>query len=163
MTTDFIQSVEDFNRIGQVRPPCHGFDENRVGFYTGMQLEELAEKMQALADAAPDQTEKTVLAHAAFYFDQLGKKFKDGFYQSAIHYADREALLDADIDIAVVTFGSASYQTPNYRQAANHVAGRNLAKFPDGKAMRDPVSNKIMKPIGWTPPDLAPYILPRED
>jgi len=160
---DLLSAVHNFNAIGQVVPPGPTFNADRVCFHTGMQLEEMAEKIAVVAEGAVTLNEREYLRRFASELDMMGRKFKASYYQGAVLRADREALLDADIDIAVVTAGSMQYQTPHYRLAVDAVLGANDAKFPDGIANRDPVTNKILKPAGWKPADLTPFLVPRND
>lgn len=40
----------------------------------------------------------------------------------------------------------------------DEVQRSNMAKFPDGKVIRDPANGKILKPEDWTPPDIRSII-----
>ena len=156
-TTDFVEGVYHFNRLGQVAPPGN-FNADRVGFYTGMQMEELAEKLMAVSVGILTVEEREALVLFAKQVDKWGKGFKEGNFLGAILRSDRENLLDADVDIAVVTLGSAMYQTPMFRAALQCVNDANMAKFPGGIVSRDPLTNKILKPAGWIAPDLTPFV-----
>lgn len=158
VTVDLIGRVHEFNRIGQTVPPDHTFNADRVGFYTGMQLEELAEKIQAIAGGAATQRERATLQALVDTMTAYGEQFKQGMFMGSVLRADREDLLDADIDVLVVTAGSAQYQTPRFAGAIGHVLDRNDAKFPGGVVTRD-ANGKIMKPAGWTKPDLSPFVV----
>jgi predicted HAD superfamily Cof-like phosphohydrolase len=157
---NLIERVYEFNRIGQTVPP-NGFNADRACFYTGMQLEELAEKIEAIADGEVGNLVRGELKTLARTMQMFGREFKEGKHMGAVLRADREALLDADIDVLVVTTGSMTYQTKKFREAAAHVLDKNDAKFTmiDGvlTAVRD-ANGKIQKPQGWTPPDLSPFV-----
>lgn len=156
---DLVDAVHTFNVRGQIVPPSTNFNADRVGFYTGMQLEELAEKLKAIGEGSVSPDERSHFLQFATWMDNFGKNFKSGLYQGNILRADREALLDGDIDQLVVSLGSAMYQTPNFRHAIDAVLGANDAKkFPDGEFHHD-ANGKIIKPEGWIAPDLSKFIV----
>ncbi|MFZ9330710.1 MAG: hypothetical protein ACO24I_05425 [Candidatus Fonsibacter ubiquis] len=74
-----------------------------------------------------------------------------------VQRADRESLLDADIDLAWVTIGSALSQGADVEGAAAEVSRANLDKFPNGVAIRDG-NGKVVKPDGWKAPGLSTFI-----
>lgn len=157
VTSDkLVESVYHFNRIGGPTPPGH-FNAERVGFYIGMQLEELAETIAAVCDAAVDFRDRTQLLTLVQRMEVVGAEFKAGKFQGAVLRADREELLDGSIDSTVVSLGALIYQTPHFRQAIEEVLGCNADKFPGGVAQRD-ANGKIMKPQGWKAPNLLPFI-----
>jgi len=67
--------------------------------------------------------------------------------------------LDALIDILVVTVGAIHRLGVDAEGAWNEVMRSNLAKIDSvtGK-VRKREDGKVLKPEGWTPPELAPYI-----
>lgn len=155
-TPNLVDRVAEFNRIGQTVPPGR-FNADRVGFYTGMQLEEMAETIKCIAGGCVTEREREHMLIFSQIMDSWGKEFKGGKFLGAVLRCDREELLDGAIDVLVVTTGSLIYQTPNYREAIACVLDKNDAKFPDGVATRD-ANGKIMKPAGWTPPNLLPFV-----
>lgn len=155
---NLVDRVHAFNTLGQVTPPGAHFNADRVGFYLGMQLEELAETLKAIAAGHVDFLDRRHVGGMASMIDELGKDFKAGKHYGAVLRADREELLDGSIDSLVVTVGAMIYQTPRFREAIAAVLDANDAKFPNGVVVRDPVTQKIMKPDGWTAPDLAEFV-----
>lgn len=156
---DLLDAVHSFNRRGQTVPPDNTFNAERVCFHTGLQCEELAEKLLHIADGAVDGNERHILAFAAGQLDALGKDFKAGKHQGAVLRADREKLLDDDADMLVVSAGSAMFQTPFFRHAVDAVLGANDNKeWPDGTFHHNE-NGKIIKPEGWVEPDLSPFIV----
>lgn len=125
------------------------FDTRQVALYIGLQLEEMAEKLEACGfnSASPAVT----LLHST------SSSFKKGLFDYMVMNANREALLDADIDLAWVTIGGALSQGADVSAAAEEVSRANLAKFPGGVATRDE-NGKVVKPKNWTGPDLKPFI-----
>lgn len=154
--SQLVNSVYEFNKRGQTTPPGR-FNADRIGFYTGMQLEEMAEKITAIAAGCVTERDKEMLATFAGVLDGWGHAFKRGEYQGAIVRSNREELLDADIDIAVVTVGAMQYQTAQFIEAMSNVLMANALKCPGGKAEHDH-NGKIQKPPGWKKPNLAPFV-----
>lgn len=128
------------------------FNVRQMAFYTGMQCEELGEKLDALG-----------LAGIANYLHLVGNELKEGTWDNYLQREcespeAREAILDADCDITVVTIGSAQGQGANFHGAMAAVINANERKRqPDGKLLKNE-HGKIQKPEGWTPPDLTPYL-----
>ena len=67
--------------------------------------------------------------------------------------------LDALIDILVVTVGAIHSMGADAEGAWKEVMRTNFAKIDDetGKVRRRE-DGKVLKPAGWTPPDLKPYL-----
>ena len=67
--------------------------------------------------------------------------------------------LDALIDILVVTIGAIHSMGANAEGAWKEVMATNFAKIDQetGK-VRKREDGKVLKPIGWTPPDLENYL-----
>lgn len=155
---NLIERVYQFNRDGQITPPGH-FNADRVGFYTGMQCEELAEKIQAIAAATVNVFGATILARFSADLQALGKEFKSGMHYGAVLRADREELLDGDVDILVVSAGALVYQTPQFAGAVEAVLFANDdKKFKEDGMYHHDADGKIIKRPGWTRPDLAPFV-----
>ncbi len=68
--------------------------------------------------------------------------------------------LDALIDILVVTIGAIHSMGADAEGAWKEVMQTNFAKIDKetGK-VRKREDGKVLKPLGWTPPDLAPYVI----
>lgn len=73
--------------------------------------------------------------------------------------SSREEELDALIDILVVTIGALHSGGYNAEGAWNEVMRSNLAKIDavTGK-VRKREDGKVLKPEGWQPPNLKPYV-----
>ena len=66
--------------------------------------------------------------------------------------------LDALIDILVVTIGAIHSLGANGEAAWNEVMRTNFAKIdPETGKVRKREDGKVLKPEGWTPPDLEPF------
>jgi predicted HAD superfamily Cof-like phosphohydrolase len=77
----------------------------------------------------------------------------------AIINADRVEMLDALIDMIVVTIGAIHSMGADAEGAWKEVMRTNFDKIDreTGK-IRKREDGKVLKPIGWTPPDLKPYL-----
>lgn len=77
----------------------------------------------------------------------------------AISQGDRVEQLDALIDILVVTVGAIHSAGYDAEGAWREVMNTNFAKIDKetGK-VRKREDGKVLKPVGWTPPNLAPFI-----
>jgi predicted HAD superfamily Cof-like phosphohydrolase len=77
----------------------------------------------------------------------------------AIDNNDRLETLDALLDFIVVTVGAIHSGGYDGEGGWREVIGTNLAKIDKetGK-VRKREDGKVLKPLGWTPPDLNPYV-----
>jgi predicted HAD superfamily Cof-like phosphohydrolase len=67
--------------------------------------------------------------------------------------------LDALIDILVVTIGAIHSMGADAEGAWKEVMRTNFAKIDkDTGKVRKREDGKVLKPVGWTPPDLKPYL-----
>lgn len=81
-------------------------------------------------------------------------------YYEAEENDDLTEIVDGLIDIMVVATGTllAYVGTDAMHACIDEVIGSNLAKIVDGKVHKNAVG-KIMKPDGWTPPDIAGLLM----
>lgn len=178
--TDIIKVVRQFTEA--VGCTTDRYNVRQTALYIGLQLEEMAEKLEACAGGmVPDN-----------YFGELiknlhdhSKMFKEGEFDTDLEQSgDRAAMLDADIDLTWVTIGSALSQGADVEGAAGEVARANLSKLvnchlciggaiptmPDGEpelckacnatglvAIKD-ANGKVKKPEGWTSPNITPFV-----
>lgn len=77
----------------------------------------------------------------------------------AINNSDQVETLDALIDILVVTIGAIHSMGSDAEGAWKEVMSTNFAKIDreTGK-VRKRDDGKVLKPLGWTPPELAPFL-----
>lgn len=145
-----------YDVAGNTPRPGTGFNARRVCFYTGMQCEELGEKIKAISKG---EVEPRAIAHLQAFaemLDKFGKEFKAGMHEGAVLRSDREELIDGDFDMLVVTTGSMSYQSRNFRGAIAHGLDRNDAKIEGGA--RVDANGKWLKPADWIKPDMSPFV-----
>lgn len=148
------------------------FNVRQTALYIGLQLEEMAEKLDAVF---PQFVGELVLSEIR----ALSSAFKCGALDAHVENADRAAMLDADIDLAWVTIGSALSQGADVDGACREVARANLAKLvacdeqhlgTDRPLIDCPKcgghlmyavkdgNGKVTKPAGWRAPDLTPFV-----
>lgn len=156
---DFFEGVELFNVVsGTVAAKDRRFDPKLVAFYTGMQCEELAEKLSWIFLKVQGQGVPGYIPALIQDLDNLGHQMKNGAYVECVAQANPVELLDGDIDLQVVSEGAILASGADGKGGRGEVNRSNLDKIVDGKVIRDPVSGKIQKPEGWTPPNLEPFI-----
>ena len=66
--------------------------------------------------------------------------------------------LDALIDILVVTIGAIHSMGADAEGAWKEVMSTNFAKIGEDGKVRKREDGKVLKPQGWTPPNLKPYV-----
>ena len=77
----------------------------------------------------------------------------------AITAHDEVETVDALIDILVVTIGALHSMGADAEGAWKEVMATNFAKIDrDTGKVRKRDDGKVLKPVGWTPPDLKPYL-----
>jgi len=78
---------------------------------------------------------------------------------AAVAQGDRVEELDALIDILVVTVGAIHSMGADAEGAWNEVMRTNLAKIdPITGKVRKREDGKVLKPAGWSSPELAPFL-----
>jgi predicted HAD superfamily Cof-like phosphohydrolase len=82
-----------------------------------------------------------------------------GELADAISASDSIETLDALIDILVVTVGAIHSMGADAEGAWKEVMKTNFAKIDKetGK-VRKREDGKVLKPVGWVPPELAPFV-----
>jgi predicted HAD superfamily Cof-like phosphohydrolase len=79
--------------------------------------------------------------------------------QTAVDSNDKIEQLDALIDILVVTIGAIHSMGADGEGAWKEVMRTNFAKIDkDTGKVRKREDGKVLKPVGWTPPDLKPFL-----
>lgn len=162
----FIADVRQFTEA--VGCTTDRFNVRQTALYIGLQLEEMAEKLEACG-----------LNSVAEQIQVVGHTFKAGSLDEQVAKADRAAMLDADIDLAWVTIGSALSQGADVLGACGEVARANLDKLVScdeqhlgidrpladcpkcsgrlAYAVKD-ANGKVTKPEGWRAPDITPFV-----
>jgi predicted HAD superfamily Cof-like phosphohydrolase len=106
---------------------------------------------------ACDQSVNGDDAQYKMYRDLITEEYKE--LQVAVDENDTEEQLDALIDILVVTIGAIHSAGFDAEGAWKEVMKTNFAKIDreTGK-VRKREDGKVLKPVGWTAPDLKPFL-----
>ena len=96
-------------------------------------------------------------AQYKLYLDLMEEEWRE--LKSALLMENRVEQLDALLDFIVVTIGAVHSGGFDGEGAWKEVMSTNLAKVDQetGK-VRKREDGKVLKPVGWTPPDLKPYV-----
>jgi len=91
------------------------------------------------------------------YLGLIEEEYKE--LKEAVNNHDQLETLDALIDILVVTIGTIHSAGYDAEGAWKEVKSTNFAKIDKetGK-VRKRDDGKVLKPIGWVPPELAPFV-----
>ena len=93
----------------------------------------------------------------AMYVGLIEEEFKE--LTEAVNNHDQLETLDALIDILVVTIGAVHSMGADGEGAWREVMNTNFAKIDrDTGKVRKREDGKVLKPIGWSPPNLKPFL-----
>jgi predicted HAD superfamily Cof-like phosphohydrolase len=105
--------------------------------------------------------DQTVGAHNEDQYKLYLNLIKEEVEEHATAFASRDTVeeLDALIDILVVTIGAIHSMGADAEGAWKEVMKTNFAKIDHetGK-VRKREDGKVLKPIGWVPPNLKPFV-----
>jgi len=107
---------------------------------------------------ASDQTVGELNAEQyKLYLSLMDEEWKE--LKAALLMEDRVEQLDALLDFIVVTIGAIHSGGFDGEGGWREVIGTNLAKIDKetGK-VRKREDGKVLKPVGWVPPELAPFV-----
>jgi predicted HAD superfamily Cof-like phosphohydrolase len=107
---------------------------------------------------ASDQTVGELnAAQYKLYLDLMEEEWRE--LKAALLMEDRVEQLDALLDFIVVTVGAIHSGGFDGEGGWKEVMRTNLAKIDKetGK-VRKREDGKVLKPVGWTPPELAPFV-----
>ena len=97
------------------------------------------------------------VAQFNLYTKLIEEEFKE--LKVAVDSVDQVETLDALVDILVVTIGALHSLGADAEGAWKEVMRTNFAKIDhDTGRVRKREDGKVLKPIGWTPPDLKPFL-----
>jgi len=92
------------------------------------------------------------------YVRLIDEEFNDEL-KTAISNNDPVETLDALLDILVVTIGAIHSMGADGESGWKEVMRTNFAKIDkDTGKVRKREDGKVLKPLGWTPPDLKPFV-----
>lgn len=114
----------------------------------------LFDDQKRFMDACDQSTDRWNESQYNLYKDLIREEFKE--LEDAENHVDA---LDALIDILVVTIGAIHSMGADGKGAWNEVMRTNFAKIDaeTGK-VRKREDGKVLKPDGWTAPELSPFI-----
>ena len=93
----------------------------------------------------------------ALYVNLIEEEFKE--LKEAINNNDTVETLDALVDILVVTIGAIHSAGYDGEGGWREVMSTNFAKIDKETGLvRKREDGKVLKPIGWVPPNLEPFI-----
>ena len=93
----------------------------------------------------------------ALYFNLIKEELEE--LEVAYSAGDNVEMLDALIDILVVTVGAIHSAGYDAEAAWREVMATNFAKIDrDTGTVQKREDGKVLKPVGWTAPELAPFI-----
>ena len=96
-------------------------------------------------------------AQYKLYYDLIAEEFTE--LNEAYLSNDPVEILDALEDILVVTIGAINSMGADGEGAWNEVMRTNFAKIdPATGKVRKREDGKVLKPEGWTPPNLKPFL-----
>ena len=112
------------------------------------------EKFMKACDQSVDDYNHGQVALYANLIDEEVSEFNQAYKQY-----DHKEMLDALIDIMVVTVGAIHSMGADAKGAWQEVMRTNLAKIdPETGLVRRRADGKILKPEGWQPPELKRYL-----
>ena len=111
------------------------------------------EKFMRACDQSVDGFNKDQFA---LYFNLIKEELEE--LEVAYSAGDNVEMLDALIDILVVTIGAIHSAGFDAEAAWKEVMSTNFAKIGEDGKVRKREDGKVMKPTGWQPPKLSKYI-----
>ena len=152
---ELVDAVHGFMQLGG--QTTGRMDAGQACLYTGLQLEELAEKIAAISKGCLTRDAAAPLEALVMLLNLHSLNFKQGRHTGDILRATHVDLIDADFDLAWVSIAALISVSPEPERAIAHGTFTNLDKFRDGKCVKD-ANGKIQKPADWKRPDFTPYI-----
>jgi predicted HAD superfamily Cof-like phosphohydrolase len=137
-----------------------GFNARQSCLYTGLQLEEMAEKIEEIMKGTITASQREHFFALHDLLVKFADEFKKGLHEGAVLRADHAQLIDADFDLAWVSVASLFSESTNADGAVAHGTFTNLDKFRDGVVLKDPATGKVKKPADWQAPNFVPYTDP---
>lgn len=144
---NILDIVNSFMVAGDV--PTDTFNPRQIGLYVGLQLEEMAEKLEAIFGGRPAIVDD---------INDLATDFKQGIFDKLITKDKMVDMIDADVDLMWVSAGAAFSTGADVAGAVAEVGRSNMSKVdPTTGKMNKDANGKIMKPASYSPPSLAQF------
>ena len=159
-TGTFVEAVLRFMSIGG--QTTGKFNARQACLYTGLQLEELAEKIAEIQGGCVTPEARDHLTPLIDMLVDYGNEFKRGLHEGDILRANHGKLIDADFDLGWVSIGALASTSVAPHGAIAHGAFTNLDKFVENAngdltALKD-ANGKIQKRMNWQPPDFDSFV-----
>ena len=91
------------------------------------------------------------------YVDLIEEEYNDEL-KAAIKACDNVEIVDALVDILVVTIGALHSMGADAEGAWKEVMKTNFAKIGEDGKVRKREDGKVLKPVGWVPHNLEPFV-----
>jgi len=91
------------------------------------------------------------------YVNLIEEEYNDEL-KAAIAACDNVEIVDALVDILVVTIGALHSMGADAEGAWKEVMKTNFAKIGEDGKVRKREDGKVLKPTGWVPPNLEPFV-----
>jgi hypothetical protein len=131
------------------------FNARQACLYTGLQLEELGEKIEVIIGGCVTDAQRQHLAPLHSMLRHFAKEFRNGLHEGDMLRCNHAELIDADFDTAWVSLGALMSTSTNALGAIAHGSFTNLDKFRNG-CVKD-ANGKVQKPADWQAPDFEPF------
>ncbi len=154
--TNFTLTEAVFRFMKEANQTVNRFNARQACLYTGLQLEELGEKVEVIMGGCLTLEQKEHLQTLHEVLKKFAKEFRDGMHEGDMLRCDHAELIDADFDTAWVSIGALMSTSAQPIAAIAHGSFTNLDKFRNG-CIKD-ANGKVQKPADWQPPDFEPFI-----
>jgi len=111
------------------------------------------EKFMRACDQSTEEFNGTQFDMYCALIEEEHKELKE-----ALAANDDLEIVDALLDILVVTIGALHSFGADAEGGWKEVMRTNFAKIGDDGKVRKREDGKVLKPVGWTPPNLAPFV-----
>lgn len=150
---NFVNEVVEFNLLAGTGGE---FDARKVALYVGLQLEEMAEKIESIPDS------RNLLGNLRVALEYHSRLFKRGEFDALVasmQHSNRVDALDADIDLAVVALGGACALGADVEWATKEVMASNMSKCVEDESgnlmlLKDE-NGKVIKSKNYFAPKIA--------
>lgn len=153
--THFTLTEAVFRFMKEADQSVNRFNARQACLYTGLQLEELGEKIEAIQEGCLTGEQRDSLQILINVLKNFAKDFRDGRHEGDMLRCNHAQLIDADFDTAWVSIGALMSSSTQPIAAIAHGSFTNLDKFRNG-CIKD-ANGKVQKPADWQPPDFEPF------